>query len=79
MLKTIAAIAVGGFILKRTSPRTYGQVVQAMDDIVTATSDITTAVRGQCAAYTAEAAADAAQRLQKVDPDAVAKLRQLLK
>ena len=78
MLKTIAALAIGGFVLKRTAPRTYNQLVQAADDIVTATSDITTTVRGQVAAYTAEAAADAASRLQAVDPNAVANLRAML-
>ena len=78
MLKTIAALAIGGFVLKRTSPKTYSQVVTALDDAVTIVSDVTTAARGQCAAYTAEAAADAASRLQAVDPAAVAKLRAML-
>lgn len=78
MLKTIAAIALGGFVLKRTAPDTYHKVVQAADDLVNVTSDIMTAARGQCAAYTAEAAADAASRLQAVDPAAVAKLRAML-
>lgn len=78
MLRTIAALAIGGFVLKRTSPKTYAQVVTALDDAVTIVSDVTTAARGQCAAYTAEAAADAAKRLQDVDPAAVSKLRALL-
>ena len=78
MLKTILGLAIGGFVLKRTSPRTYAQVVTALDDAVTVVSDVTTAIRGQAAAYTAEAAKDAAERLQQVDPDAVAKLRAML-
>ena len=78
MFKTVCGLALGAFVLKRTAPKTYNQLVQAADDIVTATSDITTALRGQCAAYTAEAAQDAAQRLQAVDPAAVSKLRALL-
>ena len=78
MLRTIAAIAVGGFILKRTSPKTYNQVIQAADDLVSTTSNITTALRGQAEAYCAEAAKDASERLSKVDPDAVAKLRAML-
>ena len=78
MLRTIAALAVGGFILKRTSPKTYNQVIQAADDLVSTTSNITTALRGQAEAYCAEAAKDASERLSKVDPDAVAKLRAML-
>ena len=78
MLKTIAALAIGGFVLKRTSPKTYAQVVTALDDTVTIMSDVTTAARGQIAAYTAEAAADATQRLRQVNPDAVAELRAML-
>ena len=78
MLKTIAALAIGGFVLKRTSPKTYAQVVTALDDAVTIVSDVTTAARGQCAAYTAEAAKDAAERLQQVNPNAVAELRAML-
>ena len=78
MFKTVCGIALGAFILKRTAPRTYSQIIQAADDIVTATSDVTTALRGQCAAYTAEAAADAASRLQQVNPNAVADLRAML-
>ena len=78
MFKTVCGLALGAFVLKRTAPRTYNQLVQAADDIVTATSDITTALRGQCAAYTAEAAADASQRLQAVNPNAIAELRAML-
>lgn len=78
MFKTICGLALGAFVLKRCAPRTYNQLVQAADDVVTATSDITTALRGQCAAYTAEAAKDAAERLQQVDPAAIANLRAML-
>lgn len=78
MFKAILGLAIGGFVLKRTSPKTYAQVVTALDDAVTIVSDVTTAVRGQAAAYTAEAAKDAAERLQQVDPSAVAELRALL-
>lgn len=78
MFKTVCSLALGAFVLKRCAPRTYNQLVQAADDVVTATSDITTALRGQCAAYTAEAAKDAAQRLQQVDPQAIENLRALL-
>ena len=78
MFKTVLGIVAAGFILKRTSPKTYNQIIQAADDIVTATSDVTTALRGQAAAYTAEAAKDAATRLQQVDPNAIAELRALL-
>lgn len=78
MFKTVCGLALGAFVLKRCAPRTYNQLVQAADDVVTATSDITTALRGQCAAYTAEAAKDAAQRLQQVDPQAIENLRALL-
>jgi len=78
MLKTIAAIALGGFVLKRTAPDTYRKVVQAADDLVNVTSDIMTAARGQVSAYTAEAAADATQRLHQVNPAAIEELRALL-
>lgn len=78
MLKTIAAIALGGFVLKRAAPDTYRKVVQAADDLVNVTSDIMTAARGQVSAYTAEAAADAASRLQAVNPAAIEELRALL-
>lgn len=78
MFKTIAGLALGAFVIKRAAPDTYRKVVQAADDLVNVTSDIMTAARGQVSAYTAEAAADAASRLQAVDPQAVQKLRQLL-
>ena len=78
MFKTIAGLALGAFVIKRAAPDTYHKVVQAADDLVNVTSDIMTAARGQVSAYTAEAAADAASRLQAVDPQAVQKLRQLL-
>lgn len=78
MIRTIAGLAVGMFILKRTSPKTYAQVLQAADDIVSTASNITTTMRGQAEAYCAEAAADASQRLQQVDPHAVEELRKLL-
>lgn len=78
MFKTVLGIAAGAFILKRCAPDVYEKTVQAASDLVDMTSDICTAARGQVASYTAEAAQDAAQRLQAVDPDAVAKLRQML-
>ena len=78
MFKTVLGIAAGAFILKRCAPDVYEKTVQAASDIIDMTSDICTAARGQVASYTAEAAQDAAQRLQAVDPDAVAKLRQML-
>ena len=78
MFKTVLGIVAAGFILKRTSPKTYQQIVTAADDLVSATADITTALRGQAAAYTAEAAKDAAERLQQVDPQAISELRALL-
>ena len=78
MIRTIAALAIGGFLLKRTSPKTYAQVIQAADDLVSTTSNITTALRGQAEAYCAEAAKDASERLSKVDPEAVQKLRAML-
>ena len=78
MFKTIIGIAVAGFVLKRTSPKTYSQVVTALDDAVTIVSDVTTAARGQVSAYTAEACKDAAERLKAVDPNAVASLRTML-
>lgn len=78
MLKTIAAIAVGGFIMKRACPDTYNKAIQAMSDIVDTASDITTAARGQAKAYCAEAAADATARLQQVNPQAIEELRKLL-
>ena len=78
MFKTVLGLAVGAFVLRRTSPDTYNKVITALNDAVTITSDVCTAVRGQVSAYTAEAAADAASRLQAVDPNAVANLRAML-
>ena len=78
MFKTIAGLALGAFVLRRTSPDTYNKVVTALDDAVTITSDVCTAVRGQVSAYTAEACADAAARLQKADPKAIETLRAML-
>ena len=78
MLKTIAGLAIGAFVLRRTSPDTYNKVVTVLNDAVTIASDVCTATRGQVSAYTAEAAADAQKRLQAVDPNAVRNLRALL-
>lgn len=78
MFKTVLGVALGAFVLKRTAPEVYGKTVQAASDLIDMTSDICTAARGQVASYTAEAAADATQRLQAVDPQAVQKLRALL-
>ena len=78
MLRTIVTLGVCGFVFKRACPRAYDQTVQALTDIVDSASDVTTALRGQVKAYTAEAAQDAAKRLEAVDPAAVEKLRKLL-
>ena len=78
MLKTIAAIAVSAFIVKRAAPETYDKAIRAVGDIVDTTSDIVTAARGQAKAYCAEACADASKRLQDVDPAAIEKLRAML-
>lgn len=78
MFKTIAGLAIGAFILKRTSPETYAKAVTAINDVIDSASDITTAVRGQVKSYTAEACKDAAQRLQAVDPQTIENLRALL-
>lgn len=78
MFKTVLGIAAGAFILKRCAPDVYEKTVQAAADLVDMTSDICTAARGQVASYTAEAAQDAAQRLQQADPNAVKNLRALL-
>lgn len=78
MLRTIATLAVAGFVFKRACPRAYEQTVTALTDVVDSVSDVTTAVRGQVKAYTAEACADATQRLSAVDPTAIEKLRAML-
>ena len=78
MFKTIIGLAVAGFVAKRACPRAYEQAVQAATDIIDSAADLTTAVRGQVKAYTSEAAADATQRLQAVNPQAIAELRALL-
>ena len=78
MLKTIAAIAVSAFIVKRTSPETYDKAIRAVSDVIDTTSDIVTAARGQAKSYCAEACADAAKRLQAVDPQAIETLRAML-
>lgn len=78
MFKTIAAIAVSAFIVKRASPETYDKAIRAISDIVDTTSDVVTAARGQAKAYCAEACADATKRLQSVDPQAIEELRKLL-
>ena len=78
MFKTIAGLALGAFVMKRACPDTYNKAVQAMSDIIDTASDVTTAVRGQCKAYAAEAAQDAATRLQQVNPKAIEDLRKLL-
>ena len=78
MFKTIIGLAVAGFVAKRACPRAYEQAVQAATDIIDSAADLTTAVRGQVKAYTSEAAADATQRLQAVNPAAIEELRALL-
>ena len=78
MFKTVITLVTVGFVYKRTCPETYAKTVQALSDVVDITSDVVTTARGQIAAYTAEAAADASQRLQAVDPKAVEELRKLL-
>lgn len=78
MFKTVCGLALGAFVLKRTAPKTYNQLVQAADDLCSTASNVTTALRGQAEAYCAEAAKDASERLSKVDPDAVQKLRAML-
>ena len=78
MLKTIAAIAVSAFIVKRTSPETYDKAVRALNDIIDTASDVTTAARGQAKAYCAEACKDASERLQSIDPQAIETLRAML-
>ena len=78
MIRTIVGLAVAGFVMKRACPRAYEQAVQAATDIIDSAADITTALRGQVKAYTSEAAQDASQRLQAVNPQAIAELRALL-
>lgn len=78
MIRTIVGLAVAGFIAKRACPRAYEQAVQAATDIIDSAADITTALRGQVKAYTSEAAQDATQRLQAVNPQAIEELRKLL-
>lgn len=78
MIRTIVGLAVAGFVMKRACPRAYEQAVQAATDIIDSAADITTALRGQVKAYTSEAAADATQRLQAVNPAAIEELRALL-
>lgn len=78
MIRTIVGLAVAGFVMKRACPRAYEQAVQAATDIIDSAADITTALRGQVKAYTSEAAQDASQRLQAVNPQAIAELRTLL-
>lgn len=78
MIRTIVGLAVAGFVMKRACPRAYEQAVQAATDIIDSAADITTALRGQVKAYTSEAAQDASQRLQAVDPAAIANLRAML-
>ena len=78
MFRTIVTLGVCGFIFKRACPKAYEQTVTALSDVVDSVSDVTTAVRGQVKAYTAEACADATQRLSAVDPTAIEKLRAML-
>ena len=78
MIRTIAGLALGAFIVKRVSPSTYEKALNVVNDVIDATSDITTAAAGQIKAYSCEAAADAQKRLEAVDPDAVRNLRALL-
>lgn len=79
MFKTIVGLAVAGFVFKRSCPDAYKKSVQALSDVVDSVSDITTATRGQIKAYASEAAKDAQQRLSKADPEAIKKLRDMLK
>ena len=78
MIRTIAGLALGAFIVKRVSPSTYEKAVNVLNDAIDMASDITTAAAGQVKAYSCEAAADASARLQAVDPQAVQKLRALM-
>lgn len=78
MIRTIAGLALGAFIVKRVSPSTYEKAVTVLNDAIDMASDITTAAAGQVKAYSCEAASDAQKRLEAVDPDAVRNLRALL-
>lgn len=78
MIRTIAGLALGAFIVKRVSPSTYEKAVTVLNDAIDMASDITTAAAGQVKAYSCEAAKDATERLQAVDPEAVRNLRALL-
>lgn len=78
MIRTIAGLALGAFIVKRVSPSTYEKAVNVLNDAIDMASDITTAAAGQIKAYSCEAAADAKKRLEAVDPKAVEELRKLL-
>lgn len=78
MIRTIAGLALGAFIVKRVSPSTYEKAVTVLNDAIDMASDITTAAAGQVKAYSCEAASDAQKRLEAVNPDAVRNLRALL-
>lgn len=78
MIRTIVGLAVAGFVMKRACPDAYNKAVQAASDLIDTASDVTTAIRGQCKAYSCEAAQDAATRLQQVNPKAIEDLRKLL-
>ena len=78
MIRTIAGLALGAFIVKRVSPSTYEKAVNVLNDAIDIASDITTAAAGQVKAYSCEAAADATARLKAVNPNAVEELRAML-
>ena len=78
MIRTIAGLALGAFIVKRVSPSTYEKAMTVLNDAIDMASDITTAAAGQVKAYSCEAASDAQKRLEAVNPDAVKNLRALL-
>ena len=78
MIRTIAGLALGAFIVKRVSPSTYEKAVTVLNDAIDIASDITTAAAGQVKAYSCEAAQDAKKRLEAVNPAAIEELRALL-